>query len=336
MLAFGILLVAAAAWAWAGLSGASSGIGVVVGLAVLAVVVVALVLIVRWVRGLAEPVDDLVAAAGRVEAGDFDVQVLERGPREARTLARAFNRMSAQLATTERERRGFLADLTHELRTPLAVVRGNAEAIADGVYPADSAHLAPIMDATRTLERLVDDLRTVAQAEAGDLALRREAFDVGPLLLDAVAGFASEAAEHGVQLTAHVPEELPIVEADPVRIAQVVGNLLVNALRSTPAGGGVVAAAAPGPGADSIPAAAADGVVITVRDSGPGFPPDLLTHAFDRFAKGPDSPGAGLGLAIARDLVVAHGGTIEARNLPAGGAEVVVRLPTPSGTDRSP
>ncbi len=104
----------------------------------------------RWLRGLAEPVDDLVAAARQVEAGDYGVQVRERGPREARTLARAFNQMSARLAATERERRGFLADVTHELRTPLAVVRGNTEAIADGVYPADDAHLAPILDATTT------------------------------------------------------------------------------------------------------------------------------------------------------------------------------------------
>ncbi len=107
------------------------------GSAILLLVVLAVVSSARWLRGLTEPVDDLVAAAGRVEAGDLDVQVTERGPREARALARAFNQMSARLAVDERERRGFLADVTHELRTPLAVVRANVEAIADGVYPAD-------------------------------------------------------------------------------------------------------------------------------------------------------------------------------------------------------
>jgi signal transduction histidine kinase len=311
--------MAAVAWAYAGLSGAGSGVGVVVGLGILLLVALAFGLVGRWLRGLAEPVDDLVAAAGRVEAGDYDVEVRERGPREARTLARAFNQMSVRLAATERERRGFLADLTHELRTPLAVVRANTEAIADGVYPADPTHLAPILDATTTLERLVDDLRTVAQAEAGVLELRRESLDVGAVLVDATAGFASEAAERGVRMATDVPDDLPPVEADPVRVAQIVGNLLANALRHTPSGGIVIVAAQP--------AADAGNVTVVVRDTGPGFPPDVLPRAFERFAKGPGSPGAGLGLAIARDLVVAHGGTIEARNLPTGGAEIRFDLP---------
>ena len=239
--------MAAVAWAYAGLSGAGSGVGVVVGLAILLLVVLAVASSARWLRGLTEPVDDLVAAAGRVEAGDLDVQVTERGPREARALARAFNQMSARLAVDERERRGFLADVTHELRTPLAVVRANVEAIADGVYPADAAHLAPILDAITTLERLVDDLRTVAQAEAGGLTLHREPVDVGALLIDAVSGAAAEAAERHVRITADVPDELPTIEADPVRLGQVVGNLLANALRHAPDGGHVILSAAPDP-----------------------------------------------------------------------------------------
>ena len=318
---FGAVLMAAVAWAYAGLIGAGSGVGVVVGLAILLLVVLAVVSSARWLRGLTEPVDDLVAAAGRVEAGDLDVRVTERGPREARALARAFNQMSARLAVDERERRGFLADVTHELRTPLAVVRANVEAIADGVYPADAAHLAPIIDAITTLERLVDDLRTLAQAEAGGLTLHREPVDVGALLIDAVSGAAAEAAERHVQITADVPDELPTIDADPVRLAQVVGNLLANALRHAPDRGHVTLSAAPDP------SGSAAGVAVAVQDDGLGFPSDLLPHAFDRFAKGADSPGAGLGLAIARDLVVAHGGTIEARNLPTGGAEVRFTLP---------
>lgn len=321
-IAFGALLMAAVAWAYAGLIGAGSGVGVVVGLAILLLVVLAVASSARWLRGLTEPVDDLVAAAGRVEAGDLDVRVTERGPREARALARAFNQMSARLAVDERERRGFLADVTHELRTPLAVVRANVEAVADGVYPADAAHLAPILDAITTLERLVDDLRTVAQAEAGGLTLHREPVDVGALLIESVSGVAAEAAERDVRITSDVPDELPTIEADPIRLGQVVGNLLANALRLAPDGGQVTLAAAPYPGGTSAP-----GVAVIVQDDGPGFPPDLLPHAFDRFVKGVDSPGAGLGLAIARDLVIAHGGTIEARNLPAGGAEVRFTLP---------
>ncbi|HEY8198546.1 MAG TPA: ATP-binding protein [Candidatus Limnocylindrales bacterium] len=321
-IAFGALLMAAVAWAYAGLIGAGSGVGVVVGLAILLLVVLAVASSARWLRGLTEPVDDLVAAAGRVEAGDLDVRVTERGPREARALARAFNQMSARLAVDERERRGFLADVTHELRTPLAVVRANVEAVADGVYPADAAHLAPILDAITTLERLVDDLRTVAQAEAGGLTLHREPVDVGALLIESVSGVAAEAAERDVRITSDVPDELPTIEADPIRLGQVVGNLLANALRLAPDGGQVTLSAAAYPGGTSAP-----GVAVMVQDDGPGFPPDLLPHAFDRFVKGVDSPGAGLGLAIARDLVIAHGGTIEARNLPAGGAEVRFTLP---------
>ncbi len=321
-IAFGAMLMAAVAWAYAGLSGAGSGVGVVVGLAILLLVVLAVASSARWLRGLTEPVDDLVAAAGRVEAGELDVQVTERGPREARALARAFNQMSVRLAVDERERRGFLADVTHELRTPLAVVRANVEAIADGVYPADPAHLAPILDAITTLERLVDDLRTVAQAEAGGLTLHREPTDVGALLIDAVSGAAAKAAEHSVQITADVPDELPTIEADPVRLGQVVGNLLANALRHAPDGGHVTLSAAPYPGEAPTP-----GVIVIVQDDGPGFPPDVLPHAFDRFVKGVDSSGAGLGLAIARDLVIAHRGTIEARDLPGGGAQVRFTLP---------
>jgi len=169
------------------------------------------------------------------------------------------------------------------------------------------------------LERLVDDLRTVAQAEAGDLELRRETVDLGALLADAIAGREAEATTRDVRLVTVIPDDLPTVDADPVRIAQVVGNLLANALRVTPAGGRVTIAAASEPGPS--------GVRVAVLDTGPGFPPDLLPRAFDRFARGTDSPGAGLGLAIARDLVVAHGGTIEARNLPEGGAEVRFSVP---------
>jgi signal transduction histidine kinase len=317
------VLAAAVAWVWAGLSGAGGSVVVAVSLVILGLVVVGMVAGARWLRGLAEPVDDLVAAAGRVEAGDYDVTVAERGPREARALARAFNAMSSRLAADERERRSFLADLTHELRTPLAVVRGNTEAIADGIYPPDAVHLAPILDATATLERLVDDLRTVAQAEAGDLALRPEPLDVGALVLDAMSGVAPAADQRGVTLASAVADDLPTVEADPVRMGQVVGNLLANALRHTPAGGTVTVTVARD--------AAAGGVSVSVRDSGPGFPPDVLPRAFDRFVRGTDSPGAGLGLAIAHDLVVAHGGAIEARNLPDGGAELRFSLPKESG-----
>ena len=198
---FGAVLMAAVAWVVCGTQrrgvgrrGRRSGSGI------LLLVVVLVALGVRWLRGLAEPVDDLVAAAGRVEAGDYGVQVRERGPREARTLARAFNQMSARLAATERERRGFLADVTHELRTPLAVVRGNTEAIADGVYPADDAHLAPILDAATTPRAAG---RRPAHGRPGG-GWRRWSFAArcstsARCWSMPVVGFASEAAEREVR-----------------------------------------------------------------------------------------------------------------------------------------
>jgi signal transduction histidine kinase len=174
---------------------------------------------------------------------------------------------------------------------------------------------------------LVDDLRTVAQAEAGDLELRREPLDLGALLVDAVAGFATEAADRDVRITTSIPDDLPTVEADPVRSTQVVGNLLANALRHTPPGGTVTVSAT------VIATGLADATVeVAVADTGPGVPAELLPRIFDRFAKGEGSTGAGLGLAIVRDLVLAHGGSIEARNLPPDGLEVRFDLPVLGAT----
>ena len=138
--------------------------------------------IVRAVRRAAVPVGQLIEASGKVEAGDFSTRVPERGPREVRHLARAFNSMSARLEEIEQQRQSTLADVSHELRTPLAVIQGNVEALLDGVYPADAEHLEPILEATRVMERLIEDLRTLSLAEAHRLVLHREPTDLGNLL----------------------------------------------------------------------------------------------------------------------------------------------------------
>lgn len=265
----------------------------------------------------ARPVADLVDAAERIEAGDYAVRVRARGPRTLRSLATAFNSMSERLESSERERRRLLADVTHELRTPLTVMQGNLEALLDGVYPADKVHLEPILDETRVLSRLVDDLRTLSMAEAGALALHRETTDIGELLDDSVASFQTQADSAGIALTAQTDGKLPQIEVDPLRIREVLMNLLSNALRFTPRGGTVRATSS-----------ASDGyVLISVRDSGPGIAPDVLPHVFDRFYKSPESRGAGLGLAIAKSLVVAHGGEIEALSTLGLGTEMRVTLP---------
>jgi two-component system sensor histidine kinase BaeS len=272
---------------------------------------------VLWVRRLTAPVTELVLAARRIEAGDFGARVPVRGPREVRTVARAFNAMSARLQATEARRRSFLADVTHELRTPLSVIRGQTEGIVDGVYPGDVAHLAPILDATASLEVLVEDLRTLALTDSGGLALAIEPVDLKLLVNETLASFRPGAEAGGVGLREQVDEGVSTVEADPARLRMVLGNLLSNAIRHTNGGGTVTVRAT----------RSGETIQMAVADTGAGIPADLLPHVFDRFVRGSGSRGSGLGLAIARDLVVAHGGSIEADSQPGAGTTVRFTLP---------
>ncbi|HYN63882.1 MAG TPA: HAMP domain-containing sensor histidine kinase [Candidatus Limnocylindrales bacterium] len=299
-------------------SGASSVIGAMVVL--LAVLLVARSLV-RGLRGSALPIADMMEAAGRVEAGDYGATVREDGPRDLRRLARAFNAMSARLAADEDERRQLLADVSHELRTPLSVIQGNVEGILDGLYPADRAHLEPILEETQLLERLVEDLRTLSLSESGALHLHREPTDLAALLGETVAGFGAKADAASVSLQVSTSAGLPTLELDQARMHQVIGNLLANALRFTPAGGVVEVRAAP----------VADGVEITISDTGSGIASDVLPRIFDRFFRSGDSGGSGLGLPIARSLVEAHGGSIEAESPPGGGTTVRVAVPARAG-----
>src|SRR6184192_2441646 len=213
----------------------------------------------RRFRRMAVNVGELVDAAGRIESGDYGVRVAERGPSEVRTLARAFNAMSARLATTDRNRRAFVADLTHEFRTPLAIIRGQAEGIGDGVYPGDQAHLTPILDATASLDSLVDALATMTLADVGSLTLKREAVDVPVLVTSSLAAFQSAADAAGVRLVADLEPDLPAIDADPARIRGVLGDLLSNAIRYTPSGGTVTASAR----------RSGASVAFSIRDTGP-------------------------------------------------------------------
>lgn len=300
----------------------SFGIGIAPNVALAIVIVLAGLAMLgsgRGIRRIAEPLDDLVEAARRVEAGRFDarVRVPRRGPRGLRELTRTFNTMASRLEADEQRRRDLLADVGHELRTPLAVIRGNLEAIVDGIHPADEAHLAGIIEETRVMERLVEDLRTLSLAEAGTLQLHREPTDLDVLLGEVHAGYQAEAGRTGVGLVLVTPDDLPILDVDPVRIREVLANLVGNAFRYTPVGGRITLTGASAPGG---------GVVFTVADTGAGIEPGLLPHVFDRFTKGRDSRGSGLGLAIARDLVAAHGGTIDVRSEPGRGTTFEVRL----------
>lgn len=273
--------------------------------------------VLRGVQGSAGTTADLIEAAGRMEEGDYGARVAERGPGEARAIARAFNAMSARLEADEEERRRLLADVSHELRTPLSVIRGNLEGMLDGLYPADAAHLGVILEETQLLERLVDDLRTLSLAESGALRLHREPTDIPALLREVVAAHSAQADAANVRVEVRAPADLPSVEVDPTRIRQVVGNLLANALRYTPSGGQVTLSAA----------RVEEQLAVAVADSGPGIEADVLPRMFDRFYRSADSPGSGLGLPIARSLVMAHGGEISAASEMGRGTTVRFTLP---------
>jgi two-component system sensor histidine kinase BaeS len=284
----------------------------------LLIVVLLLLLVVRGVRGAVGPVGDVMAAADRVAGGDYTVRVTPRGPGRTRRLASSFNEMTERLARTERQRRDLLADVAHELRTPLAVVRGNLEGMLDGIYPSDAAHLRPVLDQTDAMAQLLDDLQTLSTAEAGQLRLHREPTDLAALATDQVAAFEPQASSRGVTLRMDLDPELPTeMELDPLRIGEVLRNLLANAVRHTPASGTV-----------TVGAHRASGVVqLSVTDTGPGIPAADLPHVFERFVRSADSGGHGLGLAIAKALVEAHGGSVEASSPARGGAEFRVQLP---------
>ena len=308
-----LLLSATGAVSSAPAARALSVAGLVLGLGAVAVAVVML-------RRLTPRAARLVEAAGRIEKGDYSARVPVRGPSELRTLARAFNAMSGRLEADEARRRSVLADIAHELRTPISVIRGQAEAITDGVYPADPDHLGPVLAAARRLEVLVDELGTLALAESGGLQLHREPVEVSVLVSETFATFADSARAMSMRLDADIDPPDLTVEADPVRLGSVVANLVGNALRHGRPGGAVTVRAR----------RTAAAVEIEVRDDGEGIPLDLLPRVFDRFVKSPGSPGSGLGLSIVRDIVEAHGGTVSATSTPGTGASIRVTLPAPA------
>ncbi len=300
-------------------AGGAGGVALLTTFAV--VVLLGLALVGRTVRRFAVPFGDLIEAAGRVEAGDYGARVRERpwGPLPVRALVRAFNGMAAHLETDERQRRTLLADISHELRTPLSVVQGEIEAMLDGVHSADEEHLGAALDETRVLARLIEDLRTLALAEAGTLALHREATDPSVLVEEVARAFRPTAEAAGVSIALDVDDDPPLIEIDPVRIREVLSNVLANGLRYAPRGSRVGIAMHAGDDGRSMR--------FSVEDEGPGIPPELRTHVFERFAKSTESRGSGLGLAIARQLVEAHGGMIEAASPPDGGTRISFELP---------
>jgi signal transduction histidine kinase len=271
-------------------------------------------------RRFASPLSETMKAADALAEGDLSARVPEVGGGEFRHFTRSFNRMAAALETADRQRRELLADVAHELRTPLTIIQGNLEGLRDGVYQATPEHLDLVLDETQKLSRLVDDLRLLTLAEAGQLPLDFQPLDVSQLLADVRDAFSLQADEAGITLATEADDSLPSLYADPQRIGQVLGNLVTNALRHTLPGGTVTLGAAPN--ADS------GGIRLWVADNGEGIPSEDLPRIFDRFWRGDPARsrdaggGTGLGLAIAKSLVEAHGGRIWAESQPGAGTTV--------------
>ena len=286
-----------------------------------AVVLVMLFAVLAGVRvfgSAVRPLADIAAATERLADGDPGVRVSARGPRPVRRLGASFNTMAERLDRSRDDRRALLADVTHELRTPLTVVTGGLEAMLDGIHPFDEDHVAPILAETRVMDRLLDDLRTLSLADAGALTLHREPADLRAVADDVVASSAPLAEARGVTLRSGGVDRL-VSSVDPVRVREILANLVANGIRHTPAGGSILVSV----GVDGGDA------VLTVTDTGDGIAPEDLGRVFDRFQRRADSGGSGLGLTIVRDLAAAHGGHVEAASegLKGKGSTFTVRLP---------
>jgi two-component system OmpR family sensor kinase/two-component system sensor histidine kinase BaeS len=262
-------------------------------------------------RRLNAPLQRLAAAARAVAAGDLGQRVESGGSIEVAQVGQAFNEMTAALHEAEVLRQNMVADVAHELRTPLSVLQGNLWAILNDAYPLEKAEIARLYDETRLLSRLVEDLRELALADAGQLDLNMQPMDVVQVIRHTVDNFALAAEAQEVRLSAQLPDDLPPAQSDPDRVAQVLRNLLVNALRHTPPEGSVTVTVS------SI----GDTLEVAVADTGEGIAHDDLPHVFERFwradpARSRDDgeaalgSGTGLGLAVAESLVEAQGGSI--------------------------
>jgi signal transduction histidine kinase len=263
-------------------------------------------------QSLTAPLQRLAAAARAVAAGNLSHRVRLEGSAEVVEVAQAFNDMTSALSESERQRQNMVADVAHELRTPLTVLQGNLRAILDDLYPLDKAEVSRLYDETRLLSRLVDDLRELALADAGQLRLHVRPTDLVTVIRATTEGLDPVAEAEEVTLCLEIPEDLPGVQADPDRVAQVLRNLLINALRHTPAGGSVTVVAS----------AIQDEVEIAVADTGEGIAPEHLPHVFERFWQGDaartrqdrSAGSSGLGLSVAQSLVEAQGGRIWAES----------------------
>jgi len=279
-------------------------------------------------RGMTQPLRDMAAAARRMETGDYAVRVETRSRDEVGRLAAAFNDMQDQLAGLEQSRRDLVANVSHELKTPITAIRAHLENLLDGVELPDPATLEVMLGQADRLGRLVDQLLELSKLESGEIPLHRERLALRPLVDDLISEIDVARSDRSVSLRNEVPDDLPALFADRERLHQVLFNLVDNAVRFTPEGGDV-----------RVTAYRVNGSVqIAVTDTGAGIPAEHLPRLFERFyradpARSRDDGGTGIGLAIARSVVEAHGGTIRAESEPGRGSVFTFDVPSSASTN---
>jgi two-component system OmpR family sensor kinase/two-component system sensor histidine kinase BaeS len=294
--------------------------------AALSATIVALIIGGLLFRSIILPLGRLTAASQTIAAGDLSVRAPVQGQDEVAKLANAFNQMAATLDQARKARQNQTADVAHELRTPLTVLQGALEAMLDGVYPTNRENLVAALTQVQTLGRLVEDLRVLALADAGELSLSMARLDLSDTLREIVEAYQVSARERDISLNLEAPPSLPLVRIDRERLAQVIGNLLTNALRYLSKG-------------DRITVRAVDHteeIEVAVIDTGPGMRPEDHSHLFDRFWRGDRARrratgGSGLGLPIARALIEAHGGRLWATSKDGEGSTFTFTLPVSAG-----
>jgi signal transduction histidine kinase len=283
---------------------------------------VALLLGVFLSRTLSRPIRELTEATRAVAEGNLGLQVPLRSKDELGKLAASFNTMSSDLARSTEARKQMTADIAHELRTPLSLIIGHADAVHDGVLPPSKENFEIIREEALRLEHLVDDLRTLSLADAGELSIIPQPVSPQKLLSDLQATYQHIAGQKNVKIQLDVASNIPMLNIDPGRMTQVLTNVLDNALQHTPEGGQINLSAR----------SVQDGVELSIQDTGPGIEGKDVNRIFERFyrtdsARHRDAGGSGLGLAIAKSIVQAHGGQIWAKSEPGNGLCVTIKLP---------
>jgi len=292
-------------------------VGIISFILAMFLVVVAILLVRRFVNPLA----DVIYAARAVAIGKLNTRIPTEGPQDLRSLSESFNEMATSLERSDRERRDMLADIAHELRTPLSVIRGRLEGIVDGIYTENGPQVSMALEQTYLMQRLVDDLRLLTLVETRQLAFDKRDVNVDDVINRVIEMFSAEVQEKNISLSFNEKSGNLSAVLDPQRFEQVISNLVGNAIRYIPEGGKVWVTANE----------TNNRLIITVNDNGEGLPVEDLPYIFDRFwrkekSRSRATGGTGLGLAIVKQLVEAQGGIIEAKNLPEGGLQVIVEF----------